>query len=948
MTGVIEALNEALTHHQAGRIAQAEALYRGILSQDPQNIDALHLLGMAVAQGGDPAAGAELIERAVRLNPAIPAFHNNLGTVYQAAGRQDDAIQEFDRAVRMQPLYPEAHINLANALQALKRYDRAIRHYREALRLAPDTPEGHNNLGNALAATGQVPEAIACYYEAVRLRPAYADAWVNLAGVLKDQNRFEEAVACCRQALDVKPNLAEAYSNLAAILLKQEKYDDAEAAAKRAIELKPDLAEAHANLGVVRMEQERYEESEACARKALELKPSLAEGHSNLGDVFSRWERPEEAVAEYQKALEMKPNNADLENKLGFGLQRLGNFRAALQRFDEAVRLNPALAEAHINRAMAWLQAGDFERGWNEYEWRWKGKEFSKRTFPRPRWDGTPIPERTLLIHAEQGLGDTLQFCRYLPMVKAASQARVVFECQARLIPLLQGLEGVDQFAAAGEPLPAYDFQAPLLSLPGLFGTRAFSVPASPYLRAPEELVAQQKERIGAEDKFKIGIAWSGNPRHKRDRARSIPLALFEALAHSPHVALFSLQRGEGVEQLATAGFEVVDLERDAEGVMDTAASILNLDLVITIDSMIGHLAATLGKPVWILLELAPDWRWLLETNHSAWYPTARLFRQRKRGDWAEVIERLENQVHLETAQHLLVRGRFEEGWKEFEWRWKAGGVSPEQFPQPLWDGSPLEGRRLLLWAEQGLGDTIQYLRYAAIAERTGGKVFVECQPGLAELAATASGVAQAIPFGQPLPEFDVHLPFNSAPGAMRTTLETIPAETPYLSVPPDRLAHWRERLGAPADFRVGLAWAGNPNQANDRNRSMFGAHFGALASVPGCSFYSLQYGPRAGELDASVAAPLAGDFRDVADTAAVVSQLDLVISVDSMAAHLAGALGRPVWTLLCYAADYRWLLDREDSPWYPGMRLFRQRRPGDWTELIQRVAEALRRAARG
>jgi tetratricopeptide (TPR) repeat protein len=949
MPTVLEALTGALAHQQAGRLAQAEGMYREVLAQDPHNVDALHLLGMTAHQLGRHDAAVELIERAIRLNPAIPAFHNNLGTILQAEGRLAEAVRVFERALELHPDYPEAHINLATAFQAQKRYGEAVAHYREALRLQPECAEAHNNLGNTLAALGRAEEAIACYFEAVRLRPAYAEAWVNLGGALKEQNRLEEATTCCQRALNYRPDLAEAHSNLAAILIKQDRFADAEAVTRRALELKPSLAEAHANLGVVRLEQKRLEEAAVSTLKALELKPDLAEAHSNLGDLRAKQERAEEALASYLRSIELKPHSGEFQNKLGFGLQRLGRFQEALERFEQALRLSPDLADAHINRAMAWLQMGDFERGWPEYEWRWKGKDFGKRALPQPRWDGAPVPGRKVFLHAEQGFGDTIQFARYVPLVKAASAATVIVECPPRLVPLLENLEGADRVVPAGGPLPEFDLHAPLLSLPGIFRTGAATIPARvPYLRVGAERVERQRARMGSTDRFKIGLAWSGNPKHQRDRARSIPLGAFAELARVPHTAFFSLQRGPGAEQLEALppGFEVVNLEDESGDIVDTAAAVLNLDLVISIDSLIGHLAAALGKPVWILLELSPDWRWLLNVDYSAWYPTARLFRQSRRGGWTGVVERMVDQLHLAVAQHLLARGRFEPGWKEFEWRWRAGGVSATPFPQPPWDGSPLEGRRILLWAEQGLGDSLQFIRYAALVKRAGGTVLVECQPPLAGLTELAAGVDQVIPFGSALPDFDVHLPLQSLPRVLGTTLETIPAAVPYLSVDPALVEHWRARVGQADGFRVGLAWAGNPSHANDRNRSMPGGHFTALAGIPGCALFSLQVGSRAGELAGVPVTHLGGEFRDCADTAAAILSLDLVISVDSMVAHLAGALGKPVWTLLATAADYRWLLEREDSPWYPSMRLFRQARPGDWEEVMARVAEALRSAS--
>lgn len=945
MTDVLQALTGALEHHQAGRLREAEAIYREVLASDPANVDALHLLGMAVAQAGERGPAIEWIERAIRGNPRVPAFHNNLGTVLQAEGRIAEAMRSFRRALELDPGYAEAHINLANCCQSLKLWDAAVAHYREALRLKPGLPEGHNNLGNALAALGRAAEAIGCYYEAVRLKPLYAEAWVNLGGVLKENNRLEEAAGCCRRALEIRPDLAEAHSNLAAVLVKLERFAEAETAAMRALELSPSLAEAHANLAVVRLEQRRLDEAAACARRAIELKPETPEAHSNLGDVFATEERAEEALECYRRALELKPRAAELHNKVGFGLQRLGRFAEALERFEEAVRLAPGLADARINRAMAWLQAGDFARGWQEYEWRWKGRDFSKRTLPRPRWDGGRIEGRTLLLHAEQGLGDTVQFVRYVPLARAASGATVIFECQPRLMPLFEGLGGADQIVPAGSPLPEFDFHAPLMSLPGILKT----IPARvPYLRVPAERIERARARMGSDGRFRVGLAWAGNPKHQRDRARSIPLAALAGLASVPDTAFYGLQRGEGAEQIQglARGFDVVNLEEESGDIVDTAAAICNLDLVITIDSLIGHLAGALGRPVWILLDLAPDWRWLLETEHSAWYPTARLFRQKHRGDWPGVVERVAEQLHLAVAHHLLARGRFEEGWKEYEWRWRAGGVSPVQFRQPQWDGSRLDGRRILLWAEQGLGDTIQFIRFAPQVKATGGTVLVECQPPLAGLLASAPGVDVVVPYGSVLPEFDAHLPLQSLPRVLGTRPETIPAETPYLKADPALVERWRARMGAEGRFRVGLCWAGNPRQANDRNRSMPGAEFARLAGIAGVELFSLQYGPRSGELAGVPVTHLGEEFRDVADTAAAIANLDLVISVDTMAAHLAGALGKPVWTLLPASADWRYPQGSDTTPWYPGMRLFRQAQPGDWTELIERVAEALRCAA--
>jgi tetratricopeptide (TPR) repeat protein len=643
MPTILEALTCALEHQRAGRFPQAEGIYRQVLARDSDNVDALHLLGMVAHQLGQAAQAAELIERAIRLNSSVPAFYNNLGTVYQAQGRPQEAVRCLEQALQLAPDYPEAHVNLGNSLQALHRWEDAVAHYRTALALNPNRAEAHNNLGNALLALECTAEAIPCFQEALRLCPNYPAACVNLGSALKHQDRLEDAAAYCGQALLLDPNLAEAHSNLAAIRLEQERDQEAETHCLRALELKPELAEAQANLSVVRLHRNRLEEAEAAALAALQLKPDLVEGHANLGDVLSKQGRLAEALTCFQTAFELQPRSAEVHNKIGYALQHLGRREEALSWFEEALRLKPDLTDAHVNRALLWLLWGDFARGWPEYEWRWKAKKFSRRTFQQPRWDGAPLPGRTILLHAEQGLGDTLHLIRYAPLVKAAG-GTVILECQPRLAPLLSHVSGVDRIIPAGCPPPEYDVQAPLLSLPYIFHTTAATIPAPvPYLQAEPERVSLWAGRIGGEGRYRIGLAWAGNPEHESDRTRSMSLAHFAGLAQVPGTALFSLQRGPRSEQIRTPpqGLEIVNLEEESGDIVDTAAAIQNLDLVISVDSLVGHLAGAMGKPVWLLLPFSPDWRWLLERENSPWYPTARLFRQPRPGDWESVMARV-------------------------------------------------------------------------------------------------------------------------------------------------------------------------------------------------------------------------------------------------------------------------------------------------------------------
>jgi hypothetical protein len=315
--------------------------------------------------------------------------------------------------------------------------------------------------------------------------------------------------------------------------------------------------------------------------------------------------------------------------------------------FERALRLDPQFAEARHHRATIWLRRGDFEAGWPEYEWRWKCRNFSPFSGPQPRWDGSPLEGRTLLIQAEQGFGDTLQFVRYVPLVRKLGGS-VVVQVQPPLVRLLSGCPGIEPVAPLGAPPPEFDLYTPLLSLPRIFGTTLSNIPAQEsYLTADPALVDEWRQRLAGIEGFRVGIAWQGNRGYMLEGMRSIPLEHFAALAAIPNVRLISLQRHAGTEQLATVRdrFPVVDLgphvDAAAGPFMDTAAIMKNLDLVVTSCTATPHLAGALRVPVWIALPVGSEWRWLIDREDSPWYPTMRVFRQRKVADWNEVFERI-------------------------------------------------------------------------------------------------------------------------------------------------------------------------------------------------------------------------------------------------------------------------------------------------------------------
>jgi tetratricopeptide (TPR) repeat protein len=564
---------EAWRQHQAGKLEQAEKLYRRILRSDPSHLDTLHMLGVLLCQQGLPDMAEGYLRQALALKPQQPEIQNNLGNVLRLQGKLEEAIACHRQALRVRPDFVDALNNLGNILRRQEDLEEAISCFRRALELNPASVEAHNNLGIAYRKQGKLDEAAACYRHVLALKADHAEAHYNLGLTVEEQGQLDEAVACYRQAIAVKPALAE----------------------------------AHNSLGVALVEQGKLDEAIACYRQALALKPAIAEAHYNLGNALHRQRQLDEAVTCYRRALDLRCDYAD----------------------------------AHYNCSLVWLLQGNFAQGWPEYEWRWRRTGAAARPFAQPLWDGSPLQGQTILLHAEQGLGDTLQFVRYAPRVRACG-GNVIVECQAPLVRLLEACPGIDQVVARNDPLPEFQVQAPLLSLPGIFHTCLENILADvPYLRRNDRLVEQWRQRLGPASGRKIGITWQGNPAHQGDQRRSVPLAHFAALAAIEGICLYSLQVGSGAEQLAAADFAITDLGGKCPDFAHTAAIIQNLDLVICVDTAIAHLAGALGVPVWVALQWVPDWRWLLDGDGSPWYPSVRLFRQVRRGEWDEVFARI-------------------------------------------------------------------------------------------------------------------------------------------------------------------------------------------------------------------------------------------------------------------------------------------------------------------
>jgi len=515
---------------------------------------------------------------------------------------------------------------------------------RQATAAKPDHAQAFHLLGVIAHQRGFNAQAADHIRMAISWDAAQASYRCNLGVVLDELGQFEEAEASLRAALRLRPEYPEALNNLGKVLTERGRPAQAEESLRAALALRPDSRDALNNLGNALSDLGRAQEAEDTLRRALRLQPDTPDALNNLGVALSQLGRSSEAEASFQAALRLRPDYPDAHSNLGaaqFDLRRLAEAEAS---YRQALRLRPDFVDARRNLACLALITGRYAEGWEENEWRWKTKHMAPavRNFPAPLWGGEAIGGRVILLHAEQGLGDTLQFCRYAPLIEAG--AKVVLEVQAPLVRLLSRMPGVAQIVARGEALPSFDLHCPLMSLPRAFGTRLETIPAAPYLAAEPADAAMWRERLSGLVGLKVGLVWAGEPRagfadlEAIDARRSMALATLGPLAEAPGVSFVSLQKGKSATQAAVPppAMSLVDHTADLKDFADTAALIDNLDLVISVDTSVAHLAGGMGKPVWLLNRFDTCWRWLLDRDDSPWYPTLRQFRQPSPGDWAK------------------------------------------------------------------------------------------------------------------------------------------------------------------------------------------------------------------------------------------------------------------------------------------------------------------------
>lgn len=520
------------------------------------------------------------------------------------------------------------------------------------INLSPQNPSPSNSpspeitalLNTAIAQhqAGQLAQAEQIYRQILQQQPQNVDAIALLGVIACQHHRLEDGIALYRQALALRPDHRQARENLNLALFKhgRELIDEAIKTLNLMANMQPSNPHPHILLGSLYHEQSLLDQALSHFQLALDINPANADLLNRIGVVLQQQGKGYLAVHFHERSLNLQPNNVDTLISLGKAMMDQGKTAIALDYLKRALALQPNHAIARYNRAILLLQSGQFQEGFVEYEWRLKTNEFPPCPFTQPLWDGSNLQGKTLLLHAEQGLGDTLQFIRYAPLA-AQRGGRVILTCHRPLMRLLSGVPGIDQITPLGTPLPEFHVYAPLLSLPGIFGTTLATVPAQvPYLR-PTSPDFTLPRPLNPQAKLKVGIVWAGGNLYKRNQVRSCALADYAPVLAVPQVAFYSLQKGIPQTEIAALAWQhqLQDLAPQLRDMADTAAAIAQLDHVITVDTSVAHLAGALGKPVWVLLTKTPDWRWLCDRPDSPWYPTMRLFRQTVENDWASVMQ---------------------------------------------------------------------------------------------------------------------------------------------------------------------------------------------------------------------------------------------------------------------------------------------------------------------
>ena len=668
---MIDIYQQAVEHFHKRDYKSSEDILLKLKEADENNADVLYFLAVVKSKLGDYESAIPLFKEVISTkNDHIEAYYN-LALCLQNLDRNEEALNYYKRVIELNPFLSEAHNNIAIIYKSLNKYDEAEKAFRMAVKVKPGNSNAMSNLSNLSIDKDKSKE----YQQAFELFEkkefaAAKDIIINLLSKTPDNihlltslgiiyfnlNEYEKSAECYKKIIELNSKNAEAQYSLGVCYQNLDNNDLALKQYKKAIELNPGYIDAFNNLGLLYSSLKNYDEAEKCFNNALKYNSKYFNSIINLGTIKLHKDDFDTALDYFKKALEISVNENNDAGKsvaysnIGFVALRRKHLREAIKYFNIGIELDRESVLAHYNKAEALLMLGEFEEGWKEYEWRQGRKDFGKRKFDKKFISEYDLKGKRVLVYAEQGLGDAIQFIRYLPMLKEKG-CYIILECGKELHGLLYNFNSVDEIIERNfveRPEIKYDYEVPLLSLPLYFKTNADNIPAAvPYLSVKKDLKEKWANIINDNEKMKIGIAWAGSPIHTNDRHRSVRLQQFLSLLSVEGTHFYSLQKGFPVIQAYDYQLLLTNLDEHIKSFADTSAVIENLDLIITVDTSVAHLAGALGKTSWVLLPYLPDWRWLVEGENSIWYPSIKLYRQPKMGDWNSVFKELQKDLVL-------------------------------------------------------------------------------------------------------------------------------------------------------------------------------------------------------------------------------------------------------------------------------------------------------------
>jgi len=903
------------------------------MSDASASVQTLVLESVREQQRGDAQRAHELVNRALALDPGCFEALMQHGLLLNELRRPAEALASYDAALALRPDSTHALYNRATVLQSLGRHAEALTSYERLLEREPRDAEALNNLGVGLLETARPAEALSAFERAIALRPAYAEAFNNRGNALRQLDRHNEALACYGKSLALRPDHPKTLNNRANALSALGRHEEAVASFDRALALQPAYPDALCNRAGALLALGRDREALASCDRALALRPDSAAVLQQRGRVLAVMGREAEALQSYDRALALHPGDAGLLNARGRVLDAMGRHEEALAGYNAAVAAGPDDAEA-----------------------RWQRDIAARRL-------ALPVPlQQALDAWGGARADEAARLCReFLAEAGEHRDALLLLAAIRHEQDAPAEALGLVERALAADPRchEALVHQASLQLA----------------LRRPEQALDACERALEVRPQAASALHLRGKAQHAVERYTEALASFDRALALRPQFAEVLNSRGDTLRALQRDR-EALESYRQALALRPNYTEALE-NRAAASDTLLrdarspahaesaealcirAHALEALDRPEEALaayrraLALRPQHAEALSNLPNVLCQLGRI------DEGIAAFERLLSQrpddaeAHLNASFAYLTAGDYERGWQEYEWRWEARHTKPPEavLGKPLWlGGEDVAGKTVIVYAEQGFGDAIQMARYVPLLAARGAETAIACAPALEQLLASVAGVRAVFSSREPPIAFDCHVPIMSLPRAFRTTLASVPSQVPYLHAPKLAAARWRERLETPRPQRkVGLAWAGNPRHKRDRIRSLPAEAYAPLLAIRGCSFFSLQKGDAAESL-AKVDAlggrivDYTAELESFADTAALVSALDLVITVDTAVAHLAGALGKPVWILLPLAPDSRWMTARADSPWYPSARLFRQRQRGDWEPVIQAVAAELER----